>query len=87
MLEKTIVIASKTGIHARPAGLIVREAQKYQSETVLIKNGNEYSCKSIISIMSMAAKQGEEILLRVTGSDEEEAFNGLVNLLEKDLDE
>ncbi|SES96919.1 phosphocarrier protein [Natronincola peptidivorans] len=86
MLEKKIIIQNETGIHARPASLVVKEAQKYQSEIILLKEGSKYNCKSIMNIMSMGAKKGEEIHLTVSGDDEEEAFSALVNMLENSLD-
>jgi phosphocarrier protein len=86
MLEKLIVIKNETGIHARPASLIVKLAQKYQSDIILVKNGNEYNCKSIMSILSTGAKKGEEMILKVSGNDSEEAFHSMTNILEKNLD-
>jgi len=86
MLEKKIIIRNETGIHARPASLITKEAQKYQSESIIIKEDKQYNCKSIMSLMSMGAKSGEEILLKVQGNDEDEAFKALINMLENRLD-
>ncbi|SET66593.1 phosphocarrier protein [Natronincola peptidivorans] len=82
MLEKRIKIKNETGLNARPASLLVKEATKYKAESFIIKDGNEYNCKSIMNIMSMLARQGEEILLKVEGSDEEKAFKGLTDLIE-----
>lgn len=86
MLEKKITIQNETGIHARPASLIVKEAQKYQSGISIVKAGKEYNCKSIMSVMSMGAKKNDEILLKVDGDDEENAFAALINILENNLD-
>lgn len=86
MLEKKITIINEMGLHARPAGLLAKECQKYQSEIILVKNDKEYNCKSIMSVMSMGAKKGDEINLKVKGPDEEEAFNSVVCLLESNLD-
>lgn len=86
MLEKIIVIKNETGIHARPASFIVKLAQKYQSDIILVKNGNEYNCKSIMSILSTGAKKGDEMTLKVSGDDSEEAFNSMTNILEKNLE-
>ncbi|KAB3531581.1 HPr family phosphocarrier protein [Alkaliphilus serpentinus] len=86
MLEKLIVIKSETGLHARPAALIVKEAQKYRSKIALVKNDNEYSCKSIMNLLSSGARKDEEVLLRVSGEDEEAAFEALAKLLEGNLE-
>lgn len=86
MQEKIIVLKNETGIHARPASLIARLAQKYKSEIFIDKNGNEYNCKSIMSILSTGAKKGDEMKLKVTGEDSQEAIEALANLLESNLD-
>lgn len=83
MLEKKITVQNETGIHARAASLLVREATKFIAESYIIKDGNQYNCKSIMSIMSMGARKGENIHLKVIGADEEEAFQALTDLIEK----
>lgn len=87
MLEKKIKIQNETGLNARAASLLVREATRFKSESFILKDGNEYNCKSIMHIMSMLARQGEEILLKVEGSDEEKAFHELTKLIENLKDE
>ncbi|MCC5910693.1 MAG: HPr family phosphocarrier protein [Clostridiaceae bacterium] len=87
MLQKKVVIKNESGLHARPASLLVREATKYKSEIFILKEGNEYNCKSIMNVMSMVAKKGQELTLKVEGSDEKEALEGLYNLLENLEDE
>ncbi|AOY76063.1 HPr family phosphocarrier protein [Clostridium formicaceticum] len=82
MLEKKITIKNETGLSPRAASFLVREATKFKAESYIIKNGNEYNCKSIMNIMSMLVRQDEEILLKVEGSDEEKAFDALVDLIE-----
>lgn len=86
MLEEAMVIKNETGIHARPASLIVKEAQKYQSDIMLVKKGNEYNCKSLMNMLSSGIKKDDEVLLRVKGSDEEEAIKAVGNLLKSSLD-
>ncbi len=85
MLERVVVIQNEIGLHARPASFLVKEATRFKSEIMMIKGGNEYNCKSIMNVLSMGAKKGEEILLRVDGSDETEAINTLVDLIENTL--
>jgi len=86
MHQRHIVIKNETGIHARPASLIVKEAQRFKADIVLIKNENEYNCKSIMSILSTSSKKGEEMLLKATGEDAEAAIEAIGNLLESNLD-
>nr|WP_201769245.1 HPr family phosphocarrier protein [Fervidicella metallireducens] len=80
-MEKKIVIQNETGIHARPAGLIVKEASKFKSNISLIKGEKEYNAKSIMSIMTMAAAKGEEIIVKANGEDEETALSAVVELI------
>ncbi|GAB6086633.1 HPr family phosphocarrier protein [Alkaliphilus crotonatoxidans] len=87
MLEKVVTIKNEIGLHARPASLLVKEASRFKADTFLIKKGNKYNCKSIMNVLSMGAKKGDEIILRVDGSDEEEAMEALVDLIENKLNE
>ena len=86
MHQRIIVIKNETGIHARPASLIVKEAQRFKADILLIRNDSEYNCKSIMSILSTGGKKGAEMLLKATGEDSEAAIEALGNLLESNLD-
>lgn len=87
MLERVVIIKNEIGLHARPASLLVKEASRFKSDTIMIKKGNEYNCKSIMNVLSMGAKKGDEIILRVDGLDEEEAIEVLQDLIENKLNE
>ena len=62
---KTIIVNHSTGLHARPSGIIAKEAQQFDSEITLVREDKEYNAKSIMSVMSMGASQGDEIGIRV----------------------
>jgi phosphocarrier protein HPr len=81
MVEKNIIVQNETGIHARPAGIIVKTAAGFKSNIFLVKDGKEYNAKSIMSLMTMAAAKGEEITVRANGEDEEAAVEAIVNLI------
>ena len=85
MLEKKFVIQNETGLHARAASMLVKAAGKFKADCIIVKQTNEYDCKSIMSVMSIIAKQGEEFELKVSGSDEKQAFQTLSSLIEKDF--
>ncbi|NLM04807.1 MAG: HPr family phosphocarrier protein [Clostridiales bacterium] len=87
MLEKVIEIKNKSGIHARPASMLVREASKYKSDITIIKGNSELNAKSIMNVMGMGAKCGDEITIRVSGEDEKLAFKEIVDLIERGFDE
>jgi phosphocarrier protein HPr len=85
MIEKKAIVKSETGIHARPALSVVKEASKFKSEVLIVKDGNEYNAKSIVAIMSMAAVKDDEITIKATGDDEEAAALAMVKLIEQGL--
>ena len=68
MKEFTYVIKEELGLHARPAGLLVKEAKKFQSATTLAAKGKTAAAGKLIAIMSMGVKQGDEVTVQVEGS-------------------
>lgn len=85
MKEFTYVIKDENGIHARPAGLIVKEAQRFTSETTLGVNGKSASLKKLFSLMGLGVKQGDEIIVTAEGEDENEAIASLETFLQTHL--
>ncbi|MEJ2048630.1 MAG: HPr family phosphocarrier protein [Calditrichota bacterium] len=81
MIEKSIKIENKTGLHARPAALLVKVAGKYKSDIILSKDGYEVNGKSIMGVMTLGAESGSTILIRVQGEDESEAMKALEELM------
>lgn len=73
MKEFKYTITDSQGIHARPAGLLVKEAVKFASDIKIEKAGKAADAKRIFGVMGLAAKQGEEVVIRVEGADEAEA--------------
>ncbi|GCE49249.1 phosphocarrier protein [Thermosporothrix hazakensis] len=85
MIERTVTIASKSGLHARPASVFVQNAKEFKSQITLSKNEKTVNAKSILSVLTLGAKQGDQIVLKVDGDDAEDAANKLASLLESDL--
>ncbi|MBU3111873.1 HPr family phosphocarrier protein [Clostridium lacusfryxellense] len=85
MMEKKAIVKSETGIHARPALTVVKEASKFKSEVLIVKDGNEYNAKSIVAIMCMAAIKNDELIIKTTGVDEEAAAVAMVKVIEEGL--
>ena len=81
MVEKKIIIKNKLGLHARAAVKFVNLANRFRSSVKIEKDGNEIDGKSILGILTLAAVQGTEITLKVTGKDENSAFRALVALI------
>lgn len=86
MLQKNITVENETGIHARPAGLIVREATKFKSEVAFLKDNASYNAKSIMSVMAMAADKGETITITANGADEAAAMDAMIILIREGLE-
>ena len=83
MKKLQYVITDTSGIHARPAGLLVKEASKFQSEIKIAKGEKNADCKSIFGIMGLAVKQNETITILVDGPDEEEAALSIEKFLQE----
>lgn len=81
MLEKKITIKNKLGMHARAAVKFVNTANRFSSTVRVVKDGDEIDGKSILGILTLAAVQGTEIILKVFGEDEDRALSALVGLI------
>jgi len=85
MKEFKYVITDELGIHARPAGLLVKEAAKFQSDIKIKKGEKEADAKRIFGIMGLAAKKGDEIVLTADGADEADAIVAIEEFLKANL--
>ena len=73
MKEFEFVVTDPQGIHARPAGLLVKEAKKFESNISVFKGARKGNLKKIFTVMALGVKQGETIKVQVEGADEEQA--------------
>lgn len=80
--EKIIRVRDSLGIHARPAGKISQEAQRYQAQVTISSNEVEADAKSILDILTLAAPQGAELIIRTKGPDAALAMQGLTRIFE-----
>ncbi|MBR5218966.1 MAG: HPr family phosphocarrier protein [Clostridia bacterium] len=78
-------IKDPDGIHARPAGLLVKTAGKFQSKITLLNNERSGDAKGIFSVMGLNVKCGDEIEIMAEGPDEEEAIDLIGRFLEENL--
>jgi len=70
MIQKTIKVNNKLGLHARPSALMVRAATKFRSEFFIEKDGMRVNGKSIMGVMMLAAESGSTLNLIADGVDE-----------------
>ncbi len=85
MKEFTYVITDKEGIHARPAGALVKEAAAFPCSVTIAKGDKEVDAKRIFGVMGLGAKCGEEITVRTDGEKEDEAIAALEAFLKNNL--
>ena len=81
MVERTVTIVNRQGLHARPAAEIVKIASRFNAEVTLIRDDLEVNGKSIMGVMMLAAEQGASLLLRADGPDAEKAVDALSTLI------
>jgi phosphocarrier protein len=82
MVEREVMIANRAGVHARPAALLVRTANRFQSDIYLEKDGERVNGKSIMGIIALGAAYRTSLRVIASGSDEAEAVEALVRLVE-----
>ena len=87
VVERKFVIKSKLGLHARPAALFVRTANRFKSEVSIQKGKQKVNGKSIMGVMMLAAGPGSHITLRITGEDAESAMEEFVKLFDSNFGE
>jgi phosphocarrier protein HPr len=87
MIERTVRIVNKNGLHARPAAEIVKLASRYQSDITLVRDDLEVNGKSIMGVMMLAAEFGSSLLLRAAGPDAELAVSALSDLIARKFGE
>ncbi|GMV10096.1 MAG TPA: HPr family phosphocarrier protein [Gemmatimonadaceae bacterium] len=81
MVERSVEVVNKNGIHARPAAEIVKTAGKFRSHITLAREELEVNGKSIMGVMMLAAECGSQVQLRAEGPDAQEAVEALASLI------
>ncbi len=87
MIEKTIVIINKLGLHARASSKFVTLASKFHSQIELCRGTKIVNAKSIMGVMMLAAPKDTELLLKINGTDEQQAMDALTQLIANRFDE
>lgn len=89
MPSRTVTVASRTGLHARPAAVFVKKASEIPLPVTLAKNGGApVSARSLLAVMTLDVRRGDEVLLQAEAADgAEEALDLLARLLESELGE
>ena len=87
MVYKDVVVRNKVGLHARPATFFIQKANEFRSTIWVEKEERRVNAKSLLGVLSLGIIGGSNIRIVADGSDENEAVNALVALLESGLEE
>ncbi len=86
MSERTVVVASSHGLHARPAALFTQTAAKAGVPVKIAKGGRTVDASSILGVISLGIDHGDEVVLSAEGEGSDEVLDQLVELLSEDHD-
>ncbi len=81
MVQKSVKVVNRLGMHARPAAMFVSHATRFKAEIELEKDGLRINGKSIMGVMMLAAEMGANLTIYANGEDEDEAVESLANLI------
>ncbi|MBQ0092181.1 MAG: HPr family phosphocarrier protein [Clostridiales bacterium] len=81
MLTKNVTIANEKGLHARPATTFIQTANNFRSSLWVEIGDRRANAKSLLGILSLGVSKGDEVTLIADGADEEEALNGLTEVI------
>lgn len=87
MLEETLTLKNRLGLHARAAAKLVHTASSFESRITLARDGDEVDGKSILGLLLLAAGKGTSLLVRADGPDERAALVGIRELIDRRFDE
>jgi phosphocarrier protein len=79
------VITDPEGIHARPAGLLVKAVKEFSCDIKIAKDGKAMNAKAIFGVMGLGAKKGDEVTLTFDGADEDEAYETISKFMQENL--
>jgi phosphocarrier protein HPr len=86
-LSRDLVVSNKLGVHARPAAMFVRVANRFESDIFVEKDGETVNGKSIMGLMMLAAGPGSRLHVRAAGPDAAQALGEIEALLKRKFDE
>ena len=84
MEKREFTITSETGIHARPATILVQAASKFSSDITLSYEGKSVNLKSIMGVMSLGVGQNADVTITAEGDDEKDALDAIADTMKKE---
>ena len=85
MKSFSYTVKDELGIHARPAGMLVKEVKNFQSKVTLEKDGKSVDASRLMAVMGMGVKKDQTVTVKVEGDDEGAAYNALKAFFETNL--
>src|SRR5260221_6753188 len=86
-MSKDLLVANKLGIHARPAAMFVKIANRYVCDIFVEKDGEKVNGKSIMGLMMLAAGPGSKLTIHAQGHDASQALAEIETLIKRKIDE
>jgi phosphotransferase system HPr (HPr) family protein len=80
--EETVIVKNPTGLHARPAAIVVSASTKFKSSIYVKKGAREVNLKSLLSLLSLGICHNDSITIKTEGSDENEALIKILDVIE-----
>ena len=85
MKSFSYTVKDELGIHARPAGMLVKEVKNFKSKVTLEKDGKVIDAARLMAVMSMGVKKDQTVTITVEGTDEDAAYDSLKSFFETNL--
>ena len=85
--EATLSLLNRSGLHARPASIFVRTAQRFKAKIIVKKDDKEADAKSILSVLALGAECGDQVTIIAEGEDAYEALKTMVDLIKSKFGE
>lgn len=87
MISKNVTVKNQVGLHARPATFFIQKANEYKSSIWIEKEERKVNAKSLLGVLSLGITKGTEITIIADGADEEDAVDGLIELITSEFAE
>ncbi len=87
IVEKTLTVGNRLGLHARVATMMVQTMRNYSCQVTLVKDGVEVDARSVLGLLLLAASPGSEIVVRAQGLDCMEAINEISRIIQDEESE
>jgi phosphocarrier protein HPr len=85
--QRTVIVTNPQGLHARPADMFVKLANRFESRIEIVKDSERVDGKSILAILTLAAAEGTTLSIEATGRDAEQALDALAELVAQNFAE